>query len=362
MSRYKFFVVLLTLCFIVIFVTNANIISPFLSFNNNISYYENDIKNIILLIGDGMGETHVEAGSVYAGRDLSFEATTITGSVHTLSYSGVTDSAASATAMSTGEKVRNGAIARHEGENLTTILEIAKQNNKKTGVITSDFLSGATPAAFSAHATSRDDTSTIINSQINSQIDLFIGQGKNTYLPYSNQIAQEGYTHITSKDNLNNTYSKIFATLPDIEPAETATETSAYLSDLAEFALNYLDNENGFVLLIEVSDIDKKSHANNFLGMLYELMTLDETTQSVIDWVGARTDTFIMVTADHETGDLVLDKTDTFENMMSSYHFRSITHSAKDVPYYAFGYDIGEERLDNIDIFKILNFLITKSI
>ena len=350
---------LITVFYALVFATNTIIFNPYLE--SNINYYENDIKNTILIIGDGMGEAHVTAASVYADRALSFEAMEHTGYVNTLSYSGITDSAAAATAMATGYKTKNGAISRYNGEDLITTIEIAKNNNKKTGVITSDVLSGATPAVFSAHATNRGDTSDIINSQINSQIDLLIGEGKSTYSQYTNNITEAGYQHIIDKNSLNITSSKVFATLPAIEPTETAIDNSINMSNLTDFALNFLENDNGFLLIIEVSDIDKRSHSNNLESMIYEMLMWDSVASTVLSWVENRQDTLVLLTADHETGGLTLDKTDNYENLLATYSFKTTRHTDVFVPFYSLGYNLNEDYIDNVDIFKLLNFIITKT-
>lgn len=324
-----------------------------------INYEENNIKNIILFIGDGMGENHIEATSVYKEAPLVFESAPNSGLVNTYSYSGVTDSAASATAMATGQKVYNGNIATYEGESLESILEIAKAEGKKTGVVTTDVLNGATPAAFSAHANSRGDTPQIISSQITSNLDLLIGEGETNYASYSQDIVNAGYTHITDKNSFNMGAPKIFATLPSIEPLQSATQESAYLTDLVLFALNYLDNENGFVLMIEEADIDKKSHAHNFLGMIYELMALNDAVETTLNWLNNREDTLVMITADHETGGLTLDQVDTPQNMFDTYSWDAWGHTISPVKYYLYNYNLEYSYIDNTNIFDLCYYLVT---
>jgi alkaline phosphatase len=350
---------LISAIYAVVFVTNVILFNPFIE--SNINYTQNDIKNTILIIGDGMGENHIKATSVYAQRKLNFENFLQTGFVNTLSYSGITDSGAAATAMAAGQKIRNGGISRHAGQDLTTIVEIAKDSGKKTGVITSDVLSGATAAAFSAHATNRYDTEDIINSQINGQVDLLIGEGEAAYSQYSSEIIGAGYEYLTDINNFNNTSNKVFATLPAIEPNQTATSQSINMSNVA-FALDFLENEEGFLLVIEVSDIDKRSHDNNLEAMIYEMLMLEAVVQTVASWAQNRQDTLIFLTGDHETGGLILDEIDTYENLQNTYEFKTSGHTKLPVPFYALGYDLGEDYIDNIDIFKLFNFIITKTI
>ena len=334
-----------------LFKTDANI-------ETDVSYVENSINNTILIIGDGMSADHITAARTYLGHALTLDSISNKGYVNTLSYSGTTDSAAAATAMATGSKVFNKQISYYDGENLETILEIAKQNGQKTGVVSSDNLYGATPAAFSSHAKSRADTNDIINSQIVSEIDLLMGQGVGDYNSYSAAIQNAGYTYVNNIDNLNVENSKIFGVFDSINPNEIAGETSVNITQLAEFALDYLNNENGFTLIFEVADIDKRSHDNNLQEMIYEVLMLDQLVNTVLTWMGENNDTFLMVTADHETGGLTLDKTDTFENLLNTYAFTTTGHTNEYVPYYAVNYNIGENLIDNIDVFKLKKFFI----
>ena len=325
-----------------------------------INYYENSIENLIIFIGDGMGENHIKAASVFAERNLSFEDFEEAGFIGTNSLSGITDSAAAATAMATGNKVRNGDISRFAGQDLTTILEIANTYNKKTGVITSDKLYSATPSAFSSHANDRDDTAEIIQNQILSGVDLLIGEGLVVYTDYETEIISNEYSFIKDKDDLSLTDSKILAALPAVEPLETATEESAYLSDLVEFGIDFLTNDNGFVLIIEASDIDKRSHDNDLQGMVYELMTLDSAVSVAREFASTREDTFIMVTADHETGGLSFENNDTFQAIIDTQDWSTTGHTSQNVPYYASGYDISANYLENTNIFLLCDYLVSK--
>ncbi|MGD9901465.1 MAG: alkaline phosphatase [Spirochaetales bacterium] len=349
---------ILTLLLIFILVSSFTGCRTVAEIDSNISLEPNSIENTILIIGDGMGENHITAARTYLGQDLALDSINERGLVNTLSYSGTTDSAAAATAMATGQKVYNGQIARYEGNNLSTFLDEAKTSGKKTGVITSDYLYGATPAAFSAHADNRNDTLAIINSQITSNIDLLMGQGVNEYNNYSQTITNAGYDYVNDITNLNESASKVFGVFNSIDPQELATENSINITALANFALNYLTNPNGFVLVFEVADIDKRSHDHNLQSMIYELLMLDQLVSTVLNWMGENTNTFLMVTADHETGGLNLPQTDTYENLLNTYSFTTFGHTDRKVPYYAVNYDLKEDLIDNIDIYKLIDFLV----
>ena len=136
-------------------------------------------NKIILFIGDGMGENHIEIAQTYLDKTLCFEGFQYKGHVTTDSKAilSPTDSAAAATALATGQKVKNGAVAKQNSNNIKSITEYAKEKNLGVGIVTTDSLDGATPACFSAHANNRGDSEDIIESQLTSNIDIFLGAG-----------------------------------------------------------------------------------------------------------------------------------------------------------------------------------------
>ena len=144
-----------------------------------------EIKNVVIIIGDGMGFEHIESGEMYESAKYMFPNWTQT-AVNTDSTDGnnlvLTDSAAGGTAIATGVLTKNGYVGKNpNGEDLETVLDLAKSLNKSTAVITTDKLYGATPASFSAHSLSRDYTTEIVESQIRtSNVDILCGTYSNT--------------------------------------------------------------------------------------------------------------------------------------------------------------------------------------
>lgn len=309
------------------------------------------VKNVIIMIGDGMGPTHEEAGRIYSGRDLAWDSMPYSGISATESLSGVTDSAAAGTAMSTGQIVPNGYVARSgPGQNLKTIMEYAQELGRKTGVITTAELYDATPAAFSAKANDRGEYEAIRAAQVQSGIDLLIGQKGDGYDTHAAALAANGYQYITQKSGLNQSAlsaEKIFAALPEIKPAENQTANSEELYNLVDFGLEFLENENGFVLMVEGAKIDKSSHQRDIQQMIYELMAFDKAVDLVLEWASQRDDTVVIVTADHETGGLQLSPNVIKSNITSgSYNTwnawdgnpdHQTSHTAIPVNYYFYG-------------------------
>ena len=322
------------------------------------------VNNVIIMIGDGMGPVHEDAGRDAKGAPLSWDgfehaAKVYTGSLNTaqFSYPVPTDSAAAATALATGKKASNGVIAKSIfGDDLETILDIAKTKNKATGVITSDLLSGATPAAFSGHADGRGLEADIVSSQAVSGVDLLMGASTAAYGTARAAFEYNGYTYNTSLNAAKGAEGKLIGVFPGVTPSGAGTAET--LQDMTVFALDYLSrNEGGFTLMIEGAKIDTASHSNDLVSMLAEFAAFDECVQIVRDWAEENKDALVIVTADHETGGL--------EFSGGKYVFTAgNSHTVTDVNCYMAGWPYDNPpfdgftvggHIDNTDIFKLMS-------
>lgn len=275
---------------------------------NNVSINVNDVQNLIILIGDGMGLNHIHNAKTYFELDAqSFESNFVT-TINTNSLSdGPTDSAAAATSLATGVSVNNGEIGYTNNQNIKNIMEYASDKNMLTGIITNDNLYGATPAAYSAHAKSRGDTSDIILNQSTSPIDLMIGKYAEEYYDNQSAFTSNGFVMCNNKEDLYNTPSsqKVIANLNNIYSIYNPNKTNqTNLVELVNYAINYLDNDNGFVLMVECAYIDKFSHSNDIISALAEVRTLFDIANYVCEYINNNSDTALIVTSDHETGGL----------------------------------------------------------
>ena len=165
-------------------------------------------KNIIFCIGDGMGPEQVEAARLFAGAPMSFENFTFHGSVTTYSVnSSVTDSAAAATALATGVKVNNGVISLAipgDSSELPTLLEYYQARDRATGLVTTTYMTHATPAGFGAHESSRNNNSQIANDYLTqTRPNVLLGGGANGMSVAAAQSA--GYTVVTDAAGLART-------------------------------------------------------------------------------------------------------------------------------------------------------------
>ena len=314
-------------------------------------------KNVILLIGDGMGFNHIAAGRAFLGVDELFmeSAAVIAGEATTYSRTiiGPTDSAAAATALATGQKTDNGMVAQYLGKDLKSNTEYAMEQGMATGIIASEGVKGATPASFSAHAFNRNSTDDITRDQISSGIDLFLGGAKDFYDDYAGDIAASGYDYATAASALDPAADKIWGAFADIATSD-GTDAAPTLAELSVFAMQYLaaKSDNGFFLMIEESHIDKRSHSNDMTGMLEHLVAYDNTIKAVVQLAAEMGDTLVIATADHETGGLQYNGESAAE--LSDAMFTKGSHSTANVPFFVYS-DIGAvpNIIDNTQIARI---------
>lgn len=268
-------------------------------------------KNVILLIGDGMGEQHIEAGNIYRSNKLNMERFAVIGEVMTRSLTpGATDSAAAATAMATGVKTYNSRISYKDGKNLETVAELAKAAGKKVGVVVTKPVTDATPAAFLSHAKGRDDSESIARQLVDFNADILFGLTDDAMDALKAEIPTAERALCTTFDEINASGSEQIYGL--LEDGAIQTAGSDTLSSLTSTALTKLsqNNENGFLLIVEGSKIDSASHDNDMEAMLAELNAFDAAVNTCRNWAQANGETVVMVTADHETGGLEIPKFD----------------------------------------------------
>ena len=325
-------------------------------------------KYVILCIGDGMGSEQIRAAGMYVNGNpgtLSFEALPHRGSVVTKPHGeDITDSAASATAMATGTKVYNGVISRAipgGGENLKTVLEIAMEEGKAVGVVTTTGVTHATPAAFVAHSRNRRFTAEIVEYYLRlTRPHVFFGGG-GTEIPVAD-TRDAGYRVATTVKDL--------AALPEENGLRVAGLFGSYhlpyvmdresndpgLRQLSAKALAILSQDpDGFFLLIEGGRIDHAGHSNDIERLVREVAEFSDAVQEVMDWSDGRPDTLVLVTADHETGGLRVI-TNRGAGKAPEVTWQSTGHTSVDVPIFARGSNAFRVngRLDNTDLFDIM--------
>ncbi|MCZ6676461.1 MAG: alkaline phosphatase [Candidatus Poribacteria bacterium] len=325
-------------------------------------------KNVIICIGDGMGFEKVKAAGMYAYGEagtLSFETFPYQAEITTHpSDSPMTDSAAAATAMATGFKVNNGVISTAipgDGRKLHTLLESFSAHGKSTGLVSTTFITHATPAAFGAHQPLRGNLPEIAEDYLNqTRPHVLLGGGGNGMTPAAAEAA--GYTVVTDRASMlgldTPAVTRVSGQFGDTNlPYEfDGLGTLPHLSEMIATALRILaNNPNGFFLMIEGGRIDHAGHSNDIQRNVCETIEFSNTVQIVLDWGMGRADTLILVTADHETGGLQVLENNGKGNF-PEVSWSTGGHTTVNVPLYGWG--VNAERIsgvmDNTDLVGVV--------
>lgn len=309
-------------------------------------------KNIILLIGDGMGVSYVSTSVLSMKNDPFRKFSTVGFSVTCSADNLVTDSAPAATAIATGYRTNNWTIAEDpwSDEPLTTIFELAEKLNIATGIVVTSSITHATPAAFVAHVKDRDDEYDIAEQETERKTDLFIGGGIKFFAPESvgggrtdginllSKIRSNGYDYCDSYEKLkDNNLDKKFYALFDSKGLPKAAERDYTLGDLTKIALGYLDKQpNGFILMVEGSQIDWAGHHSDQPYLLSEMEDFNTAINVALDFAEKDGETLIVVTADHETGGMSILGGD-LDGSNLKLDFSTTHHTAAMVPVFAKG-------------------------
>jgi alkaline phosphatase len=312
-------------------------------------------KNCILLIGDGMGLAQVCAASLAAygvGGRLAMQRMPIVGQVATFSSSSLlTDSGAAATALSTGFRTYNGAVAIDPwGQPLESYFATAKRHGKRTGVVVTSSLTHGTPAPFVANVTWRSMESEIAAQMLERDINVLLGAGLAYFIPESHPSR---YSMRTDERDLlaeaigrGYRFTFRFEDLPGLRGdhvlgmfglfAMPSSETAQpSLVEMTAKAIELLSQGNeGFCLMVEGSQIDWRCHAGDFEGALWDTLEFDRAVECCLEFAAKNGETLVVVTADHETGGLALPGRD---NASISAYWASGYHTAIMVPLWAFG-------------------------
>ncbi len=321
------------------------------------------IKNLIFMIGDGMGLQQISFARSYlkyapnnptGSKQLKVEQIASEGDVglvYVEPYGAlVVDSASSATQYATGYPALSEVIGLgQDGHAIETILEKAVTKGLATGLVSDTRLTHATPASFGAHVAHRSMENKIAEHLVRSGTDVLYSGGLRHFLPKnvgdkqspnaikyeelfgkgSNLLASsrkddrdliaeaksKGYDFVFDKQSMKNSKNSqtlgLFTTsgMPDgIKHRLTKDDPSRTIPTLKEMTEDALDrlskNPKGFFLMVEGGQVDWMGHQNDAGGVLQEMLKFDETVGYVLDWVKKRDDTLLVVTADHETGSM----------------------------------------------------------
>ncbi len=320
-------------------------------------------KNIILLIGDGMGTAQVSAGLTITHGKLNMATVEDIGFSRTSAADDyVTDSGAGGTAIAIGRKTYSRAIGvDRDTIAQTTILEHAERNGKSTGLAVTSQVTHATPASFVAHQKTRYDYESIALDILVSGIDVFIGGGRDHFDRRSDSadltplLEAKGYQVVHSLDEMNGVRKgKVAGLLYPGAPPRYSEGRGDMLPVAVGKAIEILSADpDGFFLLVEGSQIDWGGHDKDADYMMEELLDFDRAVGVALEFARRDGNTLVIVTADHETGGMSLTDGNNDTGSVEA-AFTTSNHTGSMVPVFSFGPAADKFRgiYENTDLFE----------
>ena len=326
-------------------------------------------KNIILLIGDGMGLAHIYSGlTVNHGQLNLFRFKNIGFSKTNSATNYTTDSGAGGTALATGYKTYNGAIGVDKDTiPRRSILEYANMKGLSTGLVSTSAITHATPASFIAHNKSRNDYEGIATDFLKTDIDVFIGGGRKNFSDRRdnrnliNELRAKNYQVIFSMDSIKDIKQGKLAGLTASETNLSIIEGRGdMLPKATKTAMNILsNNKKGFFLMVEGSQIDWGAHDNNADFVTSEVIDFDKAIGNALEFAQDDGNTLVIVTADHETGGMTIVDGNYNAGTITAC-FSTTNHTGIMVPVFAFGpgAEIFQGIQENTEIFDKMMLLL----
>jgi alkaline phosphatase len=303
-------------------------------------------RNVILMIGDGMGWGQINATrkSLEQSQSLALDDFPLLREIDTYSLDNlITDSAAAATAYASGELTNNGMISMTPGGvNLTTILETAESLGKSTGLVTTTRLTHATPAAFASHVSSRSLEAEIARQMIAQDIDVLLGGGLVHFSSLTDHITNSGYTLIENRSQLlaSESLGRLFGifTWDHMNYEDNRNQLlEPHIAEMTNISLQILErNSDGFFLMIEGGRIDHACHANDINNTIGDTIAFDQAVKIALNYTQRHADTLLIVSADHECGGLMVNMT----NPELEYEWTSTYHTSAMVPAFIYCSDL----------------------
>jgi alkaline phosphatase len=340
--------------------------------NNAVTSPFNSPKNIIMVVGDGMGPAYTTAYRYFIDNPQTDEIEETVfdrilvgmASTYPARVSGfVTDSAAAATALATGVKSYNGAIGLDVNKKpVETVLERAKKLGKKTGVVVTSQVNHATPASYLAHNEHRKNYNAIADSYIDGGIkaDVILGGGWKYFIREDRNLVEEfksaGFHYIDKPQALNSlpTHKPVLGLFADDGLSWALDDTNNLrLSTMTKAATKQLENENGYFLLVEASQIDWAGHGNDIAAAMAEMHDLAKTMEYLEEYVKKNPDTLVVLTADHSTGGFTIAANGTYE--WNPEVLRTMKHSPIEIAM-----KLTESDITLRDTSELLNFKVTQ--
>ncbi len=326
---------------------------------------ESSPRNLIYMIGDGMGLSHVAMLLIEEpGRESAFEQMENVALITTHSANNrVTDSAAAGTALASGHKTDNSKLGvNSEEQPLASIISRAIEKGMHGGVVVTCEVQHATPGAFYAHTSHRGDYETISKQLAESSLDIVLGGGRSameqpdsTGKTPKERLQERGYRIVEQFEGLDSLDSgRLIGLFAEGHLPSILNGRQDYLPKATEKALQILTHNvategQGFVLMVEGSQIDFESHANSAEGILAEIRDFAQAISVAMRYVDQHPETLLVVTADHETGGLTIPSCESDFTQSEGgieYRFSTGSHTGIPVPVYLYG--CGAEEVNGI--------------
>ena len=302
------------------------------------------VKNIIFMIGDGMGLEQISAAWVCNGGKLNLDNFTNVGIQRTYSANKlVTDSAAAGTALATGHKTDNGMISMTpDTVAVKSLAEEAMEKGKRAGAAVTCRVNDATPAVFFSHSASRKNQEDIVEQMAGSGIYFLSGGGTKFWRDredgkdISEDVKARGYSYVETKEDLMAVENGPVIALMDSYELKPSLDRGDILPASVTKALELLDNRKGFFLMIEGSMIDDGGHDNKAGHTMEEIFDFDRTLGIVLEWAEKDGQTLVIVTADHATGGMTLLSGSVDEKRIRV-NYSTTGHNGIAIPVFAWG-------------------------
>lgn len=302
------------------------------------------VKNIIFMIGDGMGYEQISAAWVCNGGKLNLDNMSKIGIQRTYSADKlITDSAAAGTALATGHKTNNGMVAMNpDTVAVKSLAEEAMEKGKRVGLAVTCRVNDATPAVFLSHSETRKNQEDIVEQMAGSGVYFLSGGGykfwrdREDCKDITEVVKAKGYSYVETKEDLMAVEEGPVVALMDSYELQPALDRGDILPASVTKALELLDNKKGFFLMIEGSMIDDGGHDNKAGHTMEEVFDFDRTLGIVLEWARKDGETLVVVTGDHATGGMTL-LGGSIEEKRIRVNYSTTGHNGIFLPVFAWG-------------------------
>jgi len=302
------------------------------------------VKNIIFMIGDGMGLEQISAAWVCNGGKLNLDNFTKVGIQRTYSANRlVTDSAAAGTALATGHKTNNGMVSMIPDTVIVkSLAEEAMEKGKRAGAAVTCRVNDATPAVFFSHSATRSNQEDIVEQMAGSGVYFLSGGGTKFWRnrkdgkDITEMVKSKGYSYVETKEDLMAVEEGPVVALMDSYELKPSLDRGDILPASVAKALQLLDNKKGFFLMVEGSMIDDGGHDNKAGHTMEEIFDFDRTIGVVLEWAENDGQTLVIVTGDHATGGMTL-LSGSIDDKRIRVNFSTTGHNGITLPVFAWG-------------------------